>query len=348
MQRHAALSDYLTALGLQYGEPREGIMPERLTYQGMTVELDPWERTVLQDSLFGREGVERPPWGPLVAEGLAFQVKCLERLRREREGEGASDGFVDPELGPETAQVVYDLDRELDMLVTDAAVGLAIMEETQRAIDRLVVAGEMNGAKKLTAFRHKICQGVGMIKEHIGPEDFERAENKSEGMVAPTEQMVSSSSGPVPAGAWVPGRSPGKKRGARQSFETEFEYPEMPADPANRTRLLVTLLVALMTIWIVFFMPRLFQPEPVVLERAEFRHVPGVMKIEARPPSLFVTVDPVDWRGMSVEQQSALLDEVGKVAAAAGYVGADVRDTDGIVVGRWFSERGSQLVSASN
>ncbi|NIV47854.1 MAG: hypothetical protein GWN46_14140, partial [Gammaproteobacteria bacterium] len=79
MQRHSALAEYLSELGLEAGgEPRKAV-PEALRHGKRTVPLDPWERAVLQDSYGTGDGTPAP-YASLIAEGLAFWVKCEELL----------------------------------------------------------------------------------------------------------------------------------------------------------------------------------------------------------------------------------------------------------------------------
>jgi len=340
MQRHEALATYLAELGLAYGEERSAPIPVRLTHNGSTIELEPWEQTILQESLCGPEAAETPPWAPLLAESLAFRMKCLRRSME-------SEPIAEPdEAQAETIGIVQEIENELEQLVTDTAVGLALLEETQRAIDRLVVSGEIASAKKLTAFRHKVCQAVGELKEEIGNDEFERAENKSEGMVAPTEQMVSSSSGPVPAGAWVAGTKRKGALSAEDFRETGATSKRVEGwEPVSHTKSLGLIFGAVLVVWMIFFMPRLFKAEPHVLQRAELLHIPGVMRVDARPPSVFVTIDAIDWNNMTPEEQIGVVEQIGIVASETGYVGADIRGDDGVVLGRWFKERGAELVA---
>ncbi len=376
MQRHDALAAYLTELGLEYGEDRPPV-PEYLSFRGETIELDPWERQILQSSLCGSAAAgDAKPFATLVAEGIAFEMKCRQLIAQldatpardpqmsedteflleasaaplpaghpagppaaEASGDAVDASAAGDGAGPSEA-VVQEIRDELEMLVTDAAVGLALLNEAQRAIDQLIVSGERNSAKKLTSFRNRLCQSVGQLRERLGSEEYERAENKSEGMVSQAaSRMISGSTGTLPGTATRPGPRGRKPRG-------EILYVQ-DTEPESNLRTLGLLFLALSLVWMIFFMPRMFQETPHVIETSEVRHIDGVESIVARPPSLFVTVDAIDWRAMSKDEQVALVEEVGKVASASGYLGADVRSSDGEPLGAWFDQRGAELAGKS-
>ncbi len=59
---------------------------------------------------------------------------------------------------------------------------------------------------------------------------------------------------------------------------------------------------------------------------------------------MFITVDTETWDSLAAPDREAMLAEIGTVAEGAGYTGAAVRKTDGIVVGRWLRSSGARLV----
>ena len=68
-----------------------------------------------------------------------------------------------------------------------------------------------------------------------------------------------------------------------------------------------------------------------------------MQRIQARPPSLFVTLYPERWRQLSPAAQRELVTQIGRVANGVGYRGAQVRMNDGPSVGQWLKQTGVQL-----
>jgi len=348
MQRHEALSEFLSGLGLDYGEgPR--VIPERLAYAGRAVNLDTWERGVLQASFSKTEG-QGHSWAPLLAEGIAFQFKCQRTFDPTAPEEATSSGAApDTEAEQDPAETESESDANLDpleRLIVDAAVGLALLAEMQRAIDDLVVAGEMAEAKKLTGFRNKVAQAVGELKEIIGCDAYERAENKSGAMVASRapEALASGSNGAVPARA---GQFPGKAGAKQQPAAALTPSPARLTRPQNLRPKLLMLLAATL-VWAVFFLPQLFRPEVPLLQTMDFEGLPGVVEVTPRPPSLFVRVDDSTWGRLTDTERVDLIERIGVVADQAAYAGVHVRlRTSGAPVGQWLKKTGTRISDPS-
>jgi hypothetical protein len=326
-QREAALAPFMARLGLRHGEGAAQEVPSSITLGDYEVSLDPWEKGVLDRMLDGG-GCE--PWARVLAESLAFQVKCLSQLGQIRQltSESPSSG-----LPREQMEAV------LDHLITDAAVGLALLEETQRAIDQLIVSGDVGDAKKLSGLRNRIGQNVSKLKEHIGDDGFQRAENKCQGMVAPARsQHMGTSAGPGHGTTWA-----GRKR--RQVHPDAYleDCAEVEESAPSPVRSLVLLFCVCTVAWMVFVLPRWLEAGPHVIDLAELSHVPGVLTVMARPPSLFVTVSGPRWRDMAEIEHRQLIEEVGRVAESAGYSGAHFRMSDGGAAGVWLQKTGTQI-----
>jgi len=346
MQRHEALSAYLEALGLDYGGgPRR--VPDCLKLEGRTLTVESWERAIIEHSLNHPEDRSRP-WAPLLAEGLAFRAKCLCGGRDSVAHVTATGGArladaVGPEVAaePVEATAAADATGETEQLITDAAVGLALLREMQLAVDQLVVAGEASEAKKLTGFRNRVAEAVRQIKEQLGDDAYERAENKSEGMVAPpiAEPLASHSQGQLPASASA---AQHLKRGPARRGKA------IDAGRSPGVRNKVLLLATLVAVWAVVFLPRLVKQPIPVLEPVDFGQVPGIAAVTARPPSLFVRVDDLVWTQLSAEERRDLVEHVGRIAEGAGYNGAQFLLVGrGQPVARWLRDGGASVTDPS-
>jgi hypothetical protein len=312
-QRYAVLAPYLDRLdGGEAG--------------GST--LDPWEKSVLEQTIVAADSTS-DDWAILVAQGIALQSK----YRDDRRPLETSDS-----IPPETLTTLHA------QLMTDAAIGLALMEETQRAIDLMVLSGQIDEAKKLTGFRTKLVQTVSRIKETIGPTAYRAAETLSAKMVPPQEDKLATGTAEdrEPPPAFI-------KRTHTTVKPTPAPKPKKrkTASIEDRTKPLIALLAVLILAWVVFILPRLNRERLPVITEQEMPQSAAIRELMARPPSLFIEVDSQTWNAMSAADRRQLVKEVGEVAEASGYTGVQFRDSTGISVAQWLLTQGVWLASSS-
>lgn len=329
--RRTVLDFCLAPLRQQLGEDGAGDVPTVLEVNGQKLEVDAWEMGALRETLI-LGGVGAKPWSALVTEGVAFLIGC--KLKRAGWVKKASNA---------------------DALVTFVAAGLALTIEIQNLIDQLIVAGGVTSAKRLTQFRHKILQDAKELRRLLADADSQRTEVVAADLTAPPQHAlpVSSSVGISPKGA--------REYKPRDTSPTDPLYdlgaPEggiihvssrREADRARRMRAMSILLFASAVVWMIFFMPRLFEPKAQVLQKTQFRHLPAISNVTARPPSLYVEVRSQAWDALDPTDQQELLEEIGRIAIGANYNGAQIKkENAGAVVGRWLRQQGAELVSGS-
>ena len=309
MRRRETLSLYLE----QLEEARRAGGDLREAFDG--IELDSWELDQLGHGLDGTAS-----WQALIAEGVAFRNKFQTDL-----------GWI-PSGREMSAEDATDLRR---LLITNTAVGIALLAEIQLAVNQLVLSGGMEDAKRLTGFRNKIGQSLNNLRDRVGANGYAEAEELSEGLVTPAEQASwTERDGPAPfAAERAPSRSPAGRPVIFKSAETR-----------SHIKPLLMLLGLTVVVWGVFIMPKFSGktlPELTmqdVAPRAEIRHV------VARPPSLYVKLDTQKWRALSKEERLSLVEDVGRTATAAGYHGARFTLENGRTAAQWLKERGSQLI----
>ena len=161
-QRRAALAPFIAKLGLH---KREGVLqrvPSYVVLGDTKIGLDPWERQILQEAFEAPNGGYHP-LAQLVAEGLAFQVKCRRQL-----------GFLGLGTGNGSSAANGQPPAVIEQLINDAAIGLAVLEDTQRAINGLIISGEIDSAKKLTGLKNRVNHSVGQLKDCLDPEAYTR------------------------------------------------------------------------------------------------------------------------------------------------------------------------------
>jgi hypothetical protein len=124
---------------------------------------------------------------------------------------------------------------------------------------------------------------------------------------------------------------------------------ELPkAETRTRLKQLLYLLAALAMLYGLVTLPRVVDTDRLpVLTLEQFAHLEAVQRIQARPPSLFVTLHPEGWRQLTPAERRDLITQIGRIAEGVGYFGAQVRTEDGPSVGQWLSKTGVQLWAPS-
>jgi len=325
-------------------DPRE--IPHFTELGGRPIELGPWERDTLKlaQTLSGGR-VQRPL--NLLAEGIAVQVKYLQLL----------DCF---DHGPMPTPA--NLPQFLESLVTDVAIGLALLDEMQWDMNQMIGSGMLAEARCLSRFQAKVVQVLGEVKKRIGTAELERAERRAQtlAMIELGESLPDTMAPLPPEG--LTEEEPDAHNWANYGVKKEEPTPlppwlseeseeltvEAPVDveaPRSRLRPLLYALFALIVIYGVVIFPRISPQGPPVLNITQFSHVEAVRRIAPRPPSLFVQLNGEIWDGYTAAEQRQQIDEIGRIAGAAGYNGVHARTDDGATVGQWLKKTGARLIA---
>lgn len=325
-EREERLRPYLEELSLCQRQGQADGAAVSLPPWAEALALDPWEKNILERGSNGPSG-QSFAWSSLVLEGTALRAKCRSELGRLKTD------------SPDEKQSDPDLHREL---TTDAAVGLAIMEEIQRAINTMVLAGQIEQARKLTGFRGRVNQSLCRIKELIGKEALAQAEALSVHMLAPqAEPRTLSTARLEEVAEQSPPRPRQRPPQARTSARTERPVRN-PVSTLLRNPVfwIITVVVAgsILAGWLVRQEPPL--PE---LKRADFRSIPEISKVMVQSPHVYLTVDSVRWGALSPDQRRQLVDIVAETARASGYTGAHFLTSDGRLAAQWRAETGTRL-----
>jgi hypothetical protein len=339
--RARILEPYLKRLGIgsdAEGDTRE--LPAIVDAGDYILELDEWDRTVLRDHASGKDAKGRP-WPSLVSEGLAFQLRYIERA-------AYFDGAEIPEL--EEAKVYGHL-------IIDGAIGITLIDDLQWAINRLIREGQVQIAGRLADFRNAVNQNLSRVRSYGGAEIFARsqaaADELSDGQIQecwpeiaaePEDQEQPEATARKP--------SPAPQRSRLRRKETAKPLPLSPPrqaeDPtSSRLLSLTAVLIVSGMIWS-FLTPRdeRFEPPPALTQQ-DFSHVPSISKVEARPPSLYVTFSAPRWEEMGELQRWRAIEQISTIATDAGYNGAHMRTSEGETVGQWLKRRGVKTINIS-
>jgi len=311
-----------------------------------SIELGSWERDTLRlVQTARREAVQRPL--TLLAEIVAAQAKFLDLLDRFDHG---------PMPTPS------DLPVFLEQVVTDLAVGVALIDELQWDMNRLIGSGKLAEAKCLSRFQSRLRAVVSDVENRVGRTELELVRQRSQSFLTvnleadlpetlrPISSRLEEDEPNAPGWAAYGGR-------AREPAVPPWMAPEdaeapVPeekprAEPASRLRPLLVLLVVLVAVYAVVIIPRAAHRRAPVLDLQSFAALPAVEQVFPRPPSLYVQVDGPTWAALTPEQQLEHIVEIGRVAGSAGYSGAHVRTDDGATVGQWLKKTGARLVTTA-
>ncbi len=309
--------------------------------------MEAWEWQAMVEWARSSDGDPGRSWKTLIVEGFALQSRTMADVERYL-GPGA----------PESQRAAAGADLE-----TDAVLAFQMLGELQRNIERMVVRGQMEQAKRLTQFRRRLNECTAAVGRLLGDDVVREAEGTAAGspeaISIAEAQRSSVLDSPSPAledarlKALLTLEDQLQKRAESDANRPTPAAP-LPVDPleapARRSRvgaLLVVLAVAA-TAWIVLVLwARAGAGGAIpVLSAQDFEGIPGVRHVVARPPSLFVTVDEVMWRGMEPEARRQLIERIGSKAAEAGYRGVQVTGPGG-TVGSWLRTTGVWLASPS-
>ncbi len=320
-EREKALAPYLDQLVAARAE-RSADPPAIPVGGGIDMVLDAWEWEAVREYETGLDP-DGHPWPIFVLEGLAFEAKCARRDQQSETGD----------LAP-------------DELVLEAAVGLAIFRELQTTVDEFLRCGRMKDVKRLSAIRNRIRQGVERLRSLIVADLQGAVEAKARAMIA--NRTLPQPEAPDEGGdeerdmAGRPRPRPTQyRKDAKPVRITVYDVPEKISQALGR---LLAVLVVCVAIWAGLTLTRHSYDGPPELTIEQFRHVAFVRGVEARPPSLYVDLDTHSWKGLSLEERTRAIREVGIVAEKAGYSGVHFWTRDRGTVGRWSKRNGVEVI----
>jgi hypothetical protein len=333
-QRERALNPYLEKLrawneaGADAGDPTRAA---RIRVGKHAVTVRSWERARIREAFHPDEA--GPSWARLLAQGVALLTKSLvdvEQLRR------------DPHL---PLEAMYRLQAEL---MLDTAIGMALLRETQDAIDGLVVAGDLGQAKQLTEFRNKVARMVNGIKRMLSETERQQAENLA-GLASQSETPDKSD-------------SPDTLKQLSRAIDEAEEQPVgwsairkrrrpttvvLPVRVPTRTEILGTMLFLAVAAWLVFIkVPAKMTEPPKQLTRWATASPDLYERFDVRYPSLFVTMAPGTWESLSDEARDDLLKNLAGLAKDFDYTGLLIRTVEGRPVAHWLEVSGASMIEA--
>ena len=325
-RRQPALDPYVERLHRHFAESEAAGLQEGIDVAGRRVVVEPWVAEELRNSLaFGLGADAR---FALLTQTIALRMKIVRdasHLKRELRG---------------PTRELYVVQAEL---MLDAAMTMALLREIQQVIDDEVREGHMDRAKQWTLLKNSMHAAATGLKSTLADSERRRADLLTDDL---TDQPATAAQTVAPSryGPMM------QKLAAQESERKRLAQVRRRALQAldhlpSRTELLVAFLAIAVAVWLGFVkLPEHFRTPLPVLAVKDFPRSDGFLEIEARPPSLYVTLDSATWSALGREQRTRLVRTASSVLLTNEYTGAWMRTEDGRPVAQWLSGSGVQLL----
>ena len=325
-RRQPALDAYVERLHRQFAESEAASLREGIDVAGLRVVVEPWVAEAIRDSLaFGLGG---DPQSVLLTQAIALRMKIVEdasHLKRE--------------LSAPTRQL-YVLQAEL---MLDTAITMALLREIQQTIDDEVRAGHLERAKQWTQLKNSMNGAATGLKSMLADSERRRADVLTEDL---TDQPATAAATVTPR-RYEPlmqelaAQETERRKLARAHRRARQTLDHLP----SRTELLVACLAIAVAGWLGFVkLPEHFKPPLHVLAVKDFPRSDGFLEIEARPPSLYITLDSATWSALSRDERLHQVRTVSSVLLTNDYTGVWLRNEEGRPVAQWLLGSGVQLL----
>jgi hypothetical protein len=306
-QRRWALGPYLDVVLVAASDS--------VALEGMSLRLEEWQERALRQF---PEGLDEngSRWPRLIAEGLAFQSMC--------------QGLFD--------QGSHGVD-----VTSEAAVGLALMQELQWTIDLAIADNAPDLARNIANFRNDLGHTVGLLRRVAGSDVFAEAQLHSRSLVRAVPRAPE-----APRLREEEEEAEQSKRKITEMFRRDamlgriiFRQTVRPSY-ARELWMIVAVLAAAWSL-LMFGPGGKGSQEPPLIDGSPFQHIAVFREASASPPSLYISVDRDGWEGMSPKDRFDTLREIAGIAEEAGYFGVHARIGGEVPAGRWIKGRGVQL-----
>jgi hypothetical protein len=325
--RAEVLKPHLEALRAQLGSAGAPESETRVENSAATIRLTADEASKLKNVLDETDAHEPDVGIGLLAESLALILKTKDDVSDYR-----TAAAIDPELEAKIKESLSLNSQIADSLAADIGA----------LIDQAIENGDRSTAVRLGDFRLAVRQQVALIRRvlagEVDPEDKPEEDDS---------QLTEANAEPLQPEEEDSEQDEQFERSKRRyaKLKRSREKEQRTREQMKRIKVLVALLAVAVAFGavalVVQLIPALNPPEIKILSVNDFTHVPMVLSVDARPPSLFVRVDGPHWRRVTKERRLEIIRDVGQVVAKADYNGARFRDDNGDLVGEFIRGVGS-------
>lgn len=327
-RRGRALDPYIERLRRLHAEhARRGLSgrPLELEVGGSPVAIEAW---ILDEGVrvLADESGEESPRAVLLTHTAALSLKvAADRVRLKAHGGSHGQGL-------------YTVQAEL---MLDSAMGTALLRELQPVIDHEVAAGRLAEAKRWTKLKNEVHAGVSASKTLLAESERKRVDTLADDLTEVPGERPSEKAHYAALMRQIDDEEKERKHRARVRRLAREALSLLP----SRTEALVAALAVTAVIWLTcIVLPGRARSAPRLLTATDFPGTPGLAAVEARPPSLYVTVEAAIWSGLSAEERLQLVQSLATVLMTSDYRGLWLRTVEGRPVGQWLRQTGAKLI----
>jgi hypothetical protein len=303
---------------------------ERQASHGMdgtdVARYEPWIWREVQRFFAGAD--DPPGLARSVAHALALREKVLaDKARLATCGEHGS-------------RELYTVQAEL---MLDTAMGTAILREMQAVVDGLVQQGALDLAKQLNGLCHEARGWVARASKSIAESERERAQRLAAtlGDRAQERREVSVRACEKRLARALAEQRSRMRREARLRRRAREALAKLP----SRTEVLTLVLGLALAVWLLgIHLPGNARGVVPPVTAADLPRAEVFTLVEARPPSLYLTVDGAAWERFSQDKRTLVIENVSAAIAPVGYHGIHVATEHGRPVARWLERGGVRLI----
>lgn len=303
---------------------------DELVYQGSlgAIRLSFSEAEAIRNALAGTGEAADPSHGLLLAEALAICLKIDEDVR---------DYQIAARVDEQLTSTVWSV-LELDLQASKS-----LVQDFSDPIDNAFAAEQRERAVRLGEIRLLLRQHMAHARRTLAGQQ----DNES------TPQMpgAGGSLALLPEAPSDPDTEPSdqleESRRRYQQLKKKRRHERVENTKMRRVRWLLIGLGAAIVVGAAGFayqlLPAFEIKERIILTIDDLEGAPGISRVLAKPPSVFVTVDSGYWNSLNRQGKSKIVAEVGHRMLKADYNGAVFTVTDGQVVGEWIRGVGSYV-----
>jgi hypothetical protein len=290
--------------------------------------LDPWESERIGIYL-SKEHDPDDSCSQIIVQGVALLLKSASDIDQMMSAADLSE------------ERLYALQAEL---MLDTAIGMALLREAQKAQSDLVLGGETARAKKLSRFQHKLRNSLADVKKMIGESERERADLVTDGLTdEPRQEGASLDKMTLDSAAARAAEDYERLKVQKVKQKTRAALSKLP----SRTDLLIYGFLLSLALWLgAVKLPQVSRMEPHLLTLTDFQGGGIFLRVDAKPPSLFMEVDAAAWSRLNAANRLKLIETTGSVLAANGYTGVLLRTERNRPLAQWLRGRGATLIES--
>jgi len=332
--RMKTLSGYLTKVARVLKGVSAPDKPVRFDTRTGSLEFSASEVAAVRQALLKPDAGSLDLASLLLAETLALRLKVSEDTKDFETAAGLDD---------ELEEVIAGCLRH------DLALADSLVADYRLIIDQMFVADDREGANRLGEFRMAVRQDMSRIRQLLLGEDVPAGDGVAAatifgGLAEAAEHLdldgILTGAGTAQETVRLPADPMAASQRRLDELREKKRHDERKRRQNKRLRVMFLVLGVVVFFGLVELVvsiaPALQAPESVILTMSDFAHITVVIRVEATPPSLLVTVNGNRWRKMNGQERTEIVRKVGLIVDRVGYNGVQLRNENGKLAGEWI------------